>query len=846
MSDGASPATSMESLNLTQNQTRKPASGLKSAMSSSCASLQSIGKQSTGTNSQIHIAETAPRNFLDDSFAVPVTWGRLVDDMKKAVERYQQAVHRQERAEVVRRVEDISDYLRLLLAAASGTTDNHSGLPSIIASNKALYPHFRNMMAKFSKLVLSSHIAAADYSTADTLMKCLQEADGMLQGVYNFVEVARQQRGEEICRLVPGFVSGSYTGGSWQNNGLSQSESLNTSFMEDDYEPPVEPSIQLQPQVMERMSDLRRLIVSGLRRLEERLVIQDKIITFQKHKRLSNDICGACGKVLELYRPFLSSMESIDLRPTGVDVDDTKFTEYSSRKQRVYVYVAELLMSCQAVAAPLADEWEANRGENLEERIERVRNVSRILESSTANVQNSLMTFLNFSAAERFGANSLSRGSTMVNGYTHFASTTTLASARSTMTSIAASHPSDAEGIFANAGSSKAAKIFGETPMVRTADTPINTMDDMPEFLRLDHEGEIQYDMKTNPPSIKGGTLVGLVEQLTRHDKFDSPFKTTFLLTYQSFTSASELFEALIHRWSIQPPPGLTQDELSLWAEKKQGPIRFRIVNVMKNWIEQYWMEGNDQTSADLIARMHSFARETVASSNTPGSKPLQTVIEQRIRGEDVSAKKLVPAPSTSTPPPILPKNMKKLKFTDIDPTEFARQLTIIESRLYGKIKPHECLNKIWQKRPPVDQTSGEPATNVKSLILHSNRLTNLVAEMILAQNDLAKRAGIVKHFIAIADVSVMRQFCPAPLLTLPEMFYTQQFLDADVHHLRPWHCAHPSTGSDMEQAWQIDICHSREDATVDAQHEELCPLSPGPTSVESSLYSILWYDAHY
>lgn len=745
----------MESLSLNHAQTAKPRLPLKSSMNNSLTSLHSIGKQSAGGNSQIHVAETAPRNFLDDSFAVPVTWARLVDDMKKAVERYHGVVDRQERNEVVRRVEDISDYLRLLLAAASGTTDNHSGLPSIIASNKALYPHFRNMMARFSKLVLSSHIAAADFSTSETLLKCLQEADAMMQGVYNFVEVARQQRGEEIARIMPGFVSGSYSGGSWQNNALSQAESMSTSFMDDDYEPPTEPNTQLQPQIMERMSDLRRLIVSGLRRLEERLVIQEKIITVQKHQRLSKDICNACSKLLELYRPFLASVESIDLRPSGFNVEDAKVAEYAARKQRVYVYVAELLLSCQAVAAPLADEWEAHRGETLEERVERVRNVSRILESSTANVQNSLQAFMGTASTS---ANGTSKGHHTNDGFgytSHLSQTSTVASSRATMTSMIAPHPKDAEGIYSNVASSKVAKIFGETPMIRTADASVDTLEDMPEYLRLDHERQIQYDMKTDPPSIRGGTLLGLVEQLTRHDKFDSPFKTTFLLTYQSFTTASELFEALIHRWSIQPPPGLNKEELELWTEKKQGPIRFRIVNVMKNWVEQYWMEGNDQVSTDLISRMYNFARETVANSNTPGWKPLQNVVEQRMRGEDVSAKKLIPAPSSVIPLPILPKNMKKLKFTEIDPTEFARQLTIIESRLYGKIKPHECLNKIWQKKPAVD-VGQELATNVKSLILHSNRLTNLVAEMILAQGELSKRANVVKHFIMIADVSLL------------------------------------------------------------------------------------------
>ena len=196
-------------------------------------------------------------------------------------------------------------------------------------------------------------------------------------------------------------------------------------------------------------------------------------------------------------------------------------------------------------------------------------------------------------------------------------------------------------------------------------------------------------------------------------------------------------------------------------------PIRLRVVNVMKSWIDTYWMEGNDPASNDLMAQMYSFARDTVAGSDTAGWKPLLTVIEQRMRGEDISAKKLVPT-EVPTPQPLLPKNMKKLKITDIDPTEFARQLTIIESKLYGKIKPHECLNKIWaQKKPapgtatsdpnnglqsPTNGANVEPASNVKALILHSNRLTNFVAEMILHQNDLAKRAGVVKHFILVAD----------------------------------------------------------------------------------------------
>src|SRR5256885_5457314 len=107
--------------------------------------------------------------------------------MKKAVDRYREAINNHDRSEYVRRAEDISDHLRLLLAAGSGTTDNHSGQPSIISSNKALYPHFRDMMSKFSKLVISSHIAAADWPNAESVQKCLQEAEGVLMGVFSYV-----------------------------------------------------------------------------------------------------------------------------------------------------------------------------------------------------------------------------------------------------------------------------------------------------------------------------------------------------------------------------------------------------------------------------------------------------------------------------------------------------------------------------------------------------------------------------------------------------------------------------------------------------------------------------------
>ncbi|TKA66965.1 hypothetical protein B0A49_09216 [Cryomyces minteri] len=702
------------------------------------------------------LSSTLPRGFFDDAQAVPLTWNRMVEDMRRSVERYRQALNNSDRSEFVRRAEDISDHLRLLLAAGSGTTDNHSGNPSIISTNKALYPHFREMMSRFSKLVLSSHIAAADWPGPDSYAKCLLEADGVLNGVYGFVEVARQQRGEEIPRLTPGFVLGSQSGGSWQNNGLNTynpSECL--SFIEqEDFDTYPEPSARLDTRLLERMDDLRRLIISSIRRLDEQLVLRDKIVTPYRHQEIGDNICRAGSQVVEVYGPWISTLESINLAPLSSSFQNPQIIDFGVQKQKLYDQVSELVLACQAVVGPLGDEWAEMRGDSLEDRINHVRSVSKDLETCTSQLKYSLQLLSEIvsqqeSTSATDGHYKADGGSSFEN---HLRSSFRGLQRPLMLADIGQSKPfseglDHAVDIQRNIENSKVKRFFGEVPAQAM---PLREAEEVPEYLRLDYEGEIVYDMKSNPPQLRGGTLNGLVEQLTRHDRLDSPFNNTFLLTYRSFTTAPELFEYLVKRWNIQPPSGLAREDLQTWVDKKQKPIRFRVVNILKSWFDNYWMEGNDEASQALMQKVSSFAKESVANTSTPGAVPLMSAVEQRLKGQDVPTKRLVLTMSTSAPTPIIPKNIKKLKFIDIDATEFARQLTIIESRLYGKIKPTECLNKTWQRKlSPGDL---EPAANVKALILHSNQLTNWVAQMILTQNDVKRRVVVIKHFVAIAD----------------------------------------------------------------------------------------------
>lgn len=754
--DGISPAPSLDSIH------GQYSFGKGNGAPAGTRTTDSAPTFTAGATFNLPTAATIPRSFFDDGQTPPLTWSRLVSNMKKAIDRYREAINNGNKSEYVARAEDISDHLRLLLAAGSGTTDNHSGQPSIISTNKALYPHFRDMMSKFSKLVVSSHIAASDFPAPESGPKCLQEADGVLLGVFSYVEVARQQRGEEIPRLFPGFVIGSTTGGSWQNNGLGPRDPITSNFLEDE-EGVVEPTALLDGKLLERLDELKRMLVSGIRELDKQLVIPDKIVTPFKHEIVSNNVCAAGGKVIENFKPWIAMIESIDLSSLENSFQTPQLTDFSINKQSLYDNISDLILGCQSVAGPLADEWSEVRGESLENRLEYVRQCARALETNSSHIGFSLQLLseqvqINLqqqaearAREEQLQRQQLTRGETMAYG-AHGRTDSRAVTRPPLMTSQSYTEGDSniANNLARGAGTySKVKKIFGEDP------TPQQTaMDETPDYLRLEYEHELAWDYKMTPPTIRGGSLMALAEQLTRHDKLDSNFNNTFLLTYRSFTTARELFELLVHRFGIQPPEGLSPSDFENWRERKQSPIRFRVVNILKNWFETFWMEDNqEEDTKTLIRDVYNFARDTVKSTETPGSAPLMAVLDQRLSGKDVG-RRLIQTQSQPTPAPIMPKNMKKLKFLDIDPTEFARQLTIIESRLYGKIKPTECLNKRFQKKTV--EGSPPPAPNIKALIDHSNQMTNWVAEMILAQSDVKKRVVVIKHFVSVADVCAL------------------------------------------------------------------------------------------
>ena len=114
-------------------------------------------------------------------------------------------------------------------------------------------------------------------------------------------------------------------------------------------------------------------------------------------------------------------------------------------------------------------------------------------------------------------------------------------------------------------------------------------------------------------------------------------------------------------------------------------------------------------------------------------------------------------------PNPILPRNMTRIRFVELDPLELARQLTLMHAKLFAKITNEELLTKQW-----VDPDA--PLKNVRHVIEFSERISSWVSYTILLEKSLDKRTQILKQFILIAEV------CPFACLKshCQEMFKAQ------------------------------------------------------------------------
>ncbi|KAG6335564.1 hypothetical protein ID866_3527 [Astraeus odoratus] len=280
----------------------------------------------------------------------------------------------------------------------------------------------------------------------------------------------------------------------------------------------------------------------------------------------------------------------------------------------------------------------------------------------------------------------------------------------------------------------------------------------------LGHDYAVEDVIYNNDGHLVAASLDALVEKMIPHDSIvDAAFSAVFFLTFRLFCSPVELVQAIIDRYNVVPLPNLSEDDMIMWQQYKELPIRLRVSNFVKSWLELYWRPGVDDPALPLLA---SFTREAIHHYFPAPSQRILDLIAIR---QDASASLISPKserardPGMSINPPTFSpseiprptmtkallaalrnKQFESVAVTDFDALELARQLTIMECELYCAILPEEILE--------TGQEGAKPPVHVKAVSSLSTVITGWVAENILNEHDLKKRTALVKFFIKLAD----------------------------------------------------------------------------------------------
>ena len=254
-----------------------------------------------------------------------------------------------------------------------------------------------------------------------------------------------------------------------------------------------------------------------------------------------------------------------------------------------------------------------------------------------------------------------------------------------------------------------------------------------------------------------GGTLPALIEKLTTHHSTpEAVFVSTFYLTFRLFANPLQFAETLVKRFEyVGQTPHIA------------GPVRLRVYNVFKTWLESHWRHDCDNVALSYIS---DFSRFTMTKVIPNAGRRLLELTEKVGQVHGPVVPRLVSNigktntsmaqyvnPDAPLPSPIISKSqLNALKswrqggapvgILDFDALELARQLTIKTSSIVCAILPEELLATEWMKR------SGSLAVNVRATTQLATDLANFVADSILQQEEPKRRAATIKQWVKIAN----------------------------------------------------------------------------------------------
>eukprot|EP00040_Diaphanoeca_grandis_P021301 m.113455 g.113455 ORF g.113455 m.113455 type:complete len:1196 (-) comp28272_c0_seq1:23-3610(-) len=276
-------------------------------------------------------------------------------------------------------------------------------------------------------------------------------------------------------------------------------------------------------------------------------------------------------------------------------------------------------------------------------------------------------------------------------------------------------------------------------------------------FADRDSDDNIRLETGTGTEVVKGGTLLKLVERLTYPKHADMNYVKDFLISFRSFCEPHVLLDYLVKRYRISEPNSADKTKMRLFSRKIAIPIKLRVVNVLKQWIEKHYDDFVDDHS--LLKELLRFIKADLSTNLAMKSKVALLTKSIRRQRDLINSKDHQNA--LEQPPPVLwPQHITSdtinfFHVMTLHPIEIARQLTRIESETFRAIKASELAGQAWTKK---DKATKAP--QVLKMIHRFNQVSNWVSRTVLEMKNLEERAETVSIFIEILrELLVLQNF---------------------------------------------------------------------------------------
>ena len=277
-------------------------------------------------------------------------------------------------------------------------------------------------------------------------------------------------------------------------------------------------------------------------------------------------------------------------------------------------------------------------------------------------------------------------------------------------------------------------KIFESTP-----DTNIWTeLGTNFATLTRDHQGQVRETSLNK-------LVAAITPQAELPDMLDV---STFLVTYQTFTTTAHLIRKLMQRYMVPEKPGASVDEAKTYTTSVVRPIQVRVAKILKQVLEAQYRDIDDGLLDLIKVFILGIVDQTILAKQC--QQGVQIVIAKRSsqRQEDANSLSSISAATSSSSTTTSKKPMTLMgSVYDLSSEEIARHLTLIEFEVYSQIKPTEFFGQAWAK-----PKHHHRAPNIRAMIDRFNVITRWITTEIVSEERIRNRVKRYMKFIKIAQ----------------------------------------------------------------------------------------------